>query len=500
MSGFELIEVDPRKLRPHPHHVRTTTDAPDDLVASVKERGILQPPVVSAVEGKAGEYQIHFGHRRTAAAVKAKLQKIPVFRIPADGVAGDLVDMLTENVHRRELSVAEEAAVYEQLAAEGWDVPTIAKAAARDKATVEAGLKIAGASQAKEALAKLPATVELTLTQAAAFADFDDDPDALARLTNIIDNEPEYFDHDVAELRAERATRESEAAAMADLAKAGVRVLDPEDRPAYGSTLTPGESIRIEDLLGSTKGSQMSVADHESCPGHCAFVAAQWIDGEHKHAPVWCCSDPVANGHQSRFGTAPAAAKGDNRTDAQREKDRLERRAVIDNNKAWKVATPVRIAFVKDLLKRRTAPKGMLRVCVELIGDNAHMAHAGTYEMLKTLTGLEGGPGSPYSEGPAGAAGKMARKGTDAQLPLALFALVAAACESHFAQANRPYETKSPKHQAYLQVLVDAGYTLAHVEELILPKAKKRTATKTAPTRKAAAKKATANGAKAAAR
>src|SRR5437868_4587547 len=107
MSGFELIEVDPRKLRPHPRHVRTTTDGLEDLAASVKERGILQPPVVSALEGKDGEYQIHFGHRRTAAAVKAKLEKIPVFRIPADGVAGDLVDMLTENVHRRELTIAE---------------------------------------------------------------------------------------------------------------------------------------------------------------------------------------------------------------------------------------------------------------------------------------------------------------------------------------------------------------------------------------------------------
>ncbi len=54
------------------------------------------------------------------------------------------------------------------------------------------------------------------------------------------------------------------------------------------------------------------------------------------------------------------------------EEQKAERRLVVANNKAWDAAEEVRLAFVTELLHRRSTPKGTLRFVTEtLLSDPA---------------------------------------------------------------------------------------------------------------------------------
>jgi ParB family chromosome partitioning protein len=107
-------EVAISSISPNPRQPRTYFDpvALEELIASIKEIGILQPPVVR--ETKPGQYELIMGERRFRAAKAAGLKTIPVIiRQTADN---DLLrEALIENIHRSQLNALEEAAAYSQL-------------------------------------------------------------------------------------------------------------------------------------------------------------------------------------------------------------------------------------------------------------------------------------------------------------------------------------------------------------------------------------------------
>ena len=107
-------EVDIASISPNPRQPRTHFDpiALDELIASIKEIGILQPPVVRQV--KPGSYELIMGERRFRAAKAAGLKTIPVIiRQTPDNEL--LREALIENIHRSQLNALEEAAAYSQL-------------------------------------------------------------------------------------------------------------------------------------------------------------------------------------------------------------------------------------------------------------------------------------------------------------------------------------------------------------------------------------------------
>ena len=107
-------EVDIASISPNPRQPRTHFDpvALDELIASIKEIGILQPPVVRQV--KPGSYELIMGERRFRAAKSAGLKTIPVIiRQTPDNEL--LREALIENIHRSQLNALEEAAAYSQL-------------------------------------------------------------------------------------------------------------------------------------------------------------------------------------------------------------------------------------------------------------------------------------------------------------------------------------------------------------------------------------------------
>ena len=99
---------------PNPKQPRTIFEeaALKELMVSIKEIGILQPPVVREVSG--GRYELIMGERRYRAAKAVGLKTIPVIiRQTPDNEL--LREALIENIHRSQLNPLEEGAAYAQL-------------------------------------------------------------------------------------------------------------------------------------------------------------------------------------------------------------------------------------------------------------------------------------------------------------------------------------------------------------------------------------------------
>jgi ParB family chromosome partitioning protein len=107
-------EIDINLISPNPKQPRTVFDeaALNELMVSIKEIGILQPPVVREVSG--GRYELIVGERRYRAAKAVGLKTIPVIiRQTPDNEL--LREALIENIHRSQLNPLEEGAAYAQL-------------------------------------------------------------------------------------------------------------------------------------------------------------------------------------------------------------------------------------------------------------------------------------------------------------------------------------------------------------------------------------------------
>jgi len=107
-------EVSIDSISPNPKQPRTVfnEEAMAELVASIKEIGILQPPVVR--QTSPGRYELVMGERRFRAAKLVGLRSIPVIiRQTPDNEL--LREALIENIHRSQLNPLEEAAAYTQL-------------------------------------------------------------------------------------------------------------------------------------------------------------------------------------------------------------------------------------------------------------------------------------------------------------------------------------------------------------------------------------------------
>jgi ParB family chromosome partitioning protein len=117
VNGTEVAqqnEVLISQISPNPRQPRTVFDetALNELIASIKSIGILQPPVVRKV-GE-GRYELIMGERRFRAAKAAGLTSIPVIiRQTPDNEL--LREALIENIHRSNLNPLEEGAAYAQL-------------------------------------------------------------------------------------------------------------------------------------------------------------------------------------------------------------------------------------------------------------------------------------------------------------------------------------------------------------------------------------------------
>jgi ParB family transcriptional regulator, chromosome partitioning protein len=148
-------------LRPNPRNPRRAFPNAelDELVASLRERGIIQPIVARPVQG-ADVYEIIAGERRWRAAQRAGLHEVPVVIIEAtDAEALQLA--IIENVQRADLNPLEEAEGYRALIEEfGNSQDEIAKIVGKSRSHVANTLR----------LLKLPETIKSYIHSGKLFA------------------------------------------------------------------------------------------------------------------------------------------------------------------------------------------------------------------------------------------------------------------------------------------------------------------------------------------
>ena len=131
----ELRSVDPRTLLPNPNNPRRTPVPPamdEQLLASIKAVGIIQPPCVSQTDNG---LMIEIGSRRVKAAIKADLPVIDVLVCDADEVAAAMRP-LAENLIRASMTSVDIWRKIEQLEAQGWNEQAIGDALAQPVRTV----------------------------------------------------------------------------------------------------------------------------------------------------------------------------------------------------------------------------------------------------------------------------------------------------------------------------------------------------------------------------
>ncbi len=131
-------------LRPNARNPRShfSDTELDELAASIRERGIIQPIVVRTVRGLADAYEIIAGERRWRAAQRAGLHDVPIVVHEAtDAEALELA--IVENVQRADLNALEEAAGYQRLATEfGYSQDDIAKIVGKSRPHVANTLRL----------------------------------------------------------------------------------------------------------------------------------------------------------------------------------------------------------------------------------------------------------------------------------------------------------------------------------------------------------------------
>lgn len=114
VTGARFAELPLDSITPNPRQPREVFDEDKlaELVASIKEVGLLQPVVVRQVGTE--RYELIMGERRWRASREAGLERIPaIVRATEDDKL--LLDALLENLHRAELNPLEEGAAYDQL-------------------------------------------------------------------------------------------------------------------------------------------------------------------------------------------------------------------------------------------------------------------------------------------------------------------------------------------------------------------------------------------------
>jgi len=111
-TGSVIVAL--RDISPNPRQPREHFDptALQELADSIREVGLLQPPIVR--KKASGGYELIMGERRFRASKLAGLTEIPVIvRETSDKEL--LREALIENIHRSELNALEEAAAYSEL-------------------------------------------------------------------------------------------------------------------------------------------------------------------------------------------------------------------------------------------------------------------------------------------------------------------------------------------------------------------------------------------------
>jgi len=144
--AVELIQRNPRQPR-----IRFNEEELNELAASIREHGVIQPLIVAANTN--GSFILIAGERRLQASQRAGLRTVPVITRQANNQ--ELLELaLIENVQRADLNSMEEAEAYRQLVEDfGLSHESVAKRVGKSRVAVTNTLRLLGLADAvKQAL------------------------------------------------------------------------------------------------------------------------------------------------------------------------------------------------------------------------------------------------------------------------------------------------------------------------------------------------------------
>ena len=138
-NNLSLAEIVPNKYQPRKNFDEENLN---DLVNSIKERGVIQPIIVRKSNTNNSKYEIIAGERRWLAAQKAGLHDIPVVVTDADDLKS-LEFAIVENVQRHDLNPLEEAQGYKRLIDEfAYDQDKVSKFIGKSRSYISNSLRL----------------------------------------------------------------------------------------------------------------------------------------------------------------------------------------------------------------------------------------------------------------------------------------------------------------------------------------------------------------------
>jgi ParB family chromosome partitioning protein len=152
-GGVRNIDVE--QIVPNPEQPRLAMDevSLEELAASIREHGVLQPILVRPLED--GEFQLIAGERRWRASKAAGLATIPALVEEIDDDTALEISII-ENLQREDLSPLDEASMYDRMVRDhGYSVRRLAQKIGKDKGYLENRLRLADAPEEVRELVSL---------------------------------------------------------------------------------------------------------------------------------------------------------------------------------------------------------------------------------------------------------------------------------------------------------------------------------------------------------
>ncbi|MFJ7219426.1 ParB/RepB/Spo0J family partition protein [Amycolatopsis sp. NPDC098790] len=491
-------------------NVRTeNAEADEETTANFKTHGVK-----TAVNGyrdyDTGAIVVAEGQRRVLNSREAGCT-VPIWMKtppPADerkATIERIINQFIENdpALRKPLTLADTARGLQQLAAFNLKPAGIARKLAlgrQGKAYVENVLQ---AGQSELAL-KAAERYDLDLLQAAVIAEFDEagDTDTAKELILTARTAPNNFAQLAERKRTERADQQRLAALTEDLTEeltaAGVTIFDTSLPDSHGDARSLD---RLRPTPEDEPNTELTAEDHASCPGHGAWIETDHHDQQGNQIPVavYGCADFLAHRHAlshapaGRADFTPAAAdttstgtsvdhESSDDEDAaeqadviaaaraaqaaeelERQKARIIRKWVIQNNKDWDASQAPRREWLAGLLQRKTAPQGaQLFLALQKAhgGYELRRAFERNHPMAMKLIGL------PVGSTLYDLIGKIGKAPTAGKATLYDLFLTLCAIESDI--SRNTWRSPWGSARAYMAAIIGWGYPASDVERKVI--------------------------------
>ncbi|MEO6208346.1 MAG: ParB/RepB/Spo0J family partition protein, partial [Candidatus Limnocylindrales bacterium] len=141
--GVRIVPIDRIESNPQQPRLSFNQETLDELTASIREHGVLQPILVRPIGSN--RYQLVAGERRWRASKQAGLATIPALIEELDDDTALEISII-ENLQREDISTLDEAAMYDRMVREhGYSIRKLADKLGKDKGYIENRLRLADA-------------------------------------------------------------------------------------------------------------------------------------------------------------------------------------------------------------------------------------------------------------------------------------------------------------------------------------------------------------------